>query len=149
MVLTFYSLWLCEINLTPVLRYKGTVRLFSYVNTNNVFPSVHTVYNLKLNCEYELRYPPHLCGFPKPFPELSGGKESRNFGPVLHAGKPLAFSQLLGGGEVNPLSPLWSPHLPFASIWLRFRRSTSLSRSLSCGWFSGFRFSRNGSRWRG
>lgn len=77
-----------------------------------------------------------LSGFSKPLPELSGWEESRYFGPVLHTGKPLTFSQLLGCGEVDALSPLWSPHLPLSSAGLRFGRTTPLPRALPRRWFS-------------
>lgn len=90
-----------------------------------------------------------LCGFPKPLPELSGWKESRNLGPVLHTGKPLTFSQLLGCREMDPLSPLWSPHLPLSSAGLWFRRTTPLPGPFPGGWFSGFSWSRSSRSRRG
>lgn len=85
-----------------------------------------------------------LSGFSEPLPELPGWKESRNFGPVLHAGEPLTFRQLLGCGEVDALSPLWSPHLPLSSAGLWLRRTTPLPRALPSGWFSRFSRRRSG-----
>lgn len=98
---------------------------------------------------YCINLSPHLCGFPKPLPELSGWKESRNLGPVLHTGKPLTFSQLLGCREMDPLSPLWSPHLPLSSAGLWFRRTTPLPGPFPGGWFSGFSWSRSSRSRRG
>lgn len=103
------------------------------------------VYQNLTMCDFS----PHLSGFPKPLPELSGWKESRNFGPVLHTGKPLTFSQLFGCGEVDPLSPLWSPHLPLPAAGLWFGRTTPLPGALPGGWFSRFNGSRSSRSWRG
>lgn len=90
-----------------------------------------------------------LSGFPKPLPELSGWKESRNFGPVLHTGKPLTFCKLLSCREVDPLSPLGSPRFPLSSIGLRFGGTAPLPRALPSGWFGGFSGNRSGRSWRG
>lgn len=90
-----------------------------------------------------------LSGFPKPLPELSGGKESRNFGSVLHTRKPLTFGQLLSRGEVDPLSPLWPAHLPLSPTRLLFWRTPSLSGALPGGRFSRFSLGGSGGGRRG
>ena len=48
----------------------------------------------------------YLGGFAEPLPELPGGQESGDLGPVLHRRQALPLGQLLGGGEVDTFSLL-------------------------------------------
>lgn len=91
----------------------------------------------------------HLSGFPKPLPELPGWKKGRDFGPVLHAGEPLSFSQLLGRWEVHPLPPFGPLHLPLSSAGLRLGRTAPLPRDLPGGGFRRFSGNRSIGGWRG